>query len=243
MAQHITIDRLLTVVPDSPDTVLTHLSSQPDLASKQDSHGYSLLHAATSYNHASLAKALVKDYHVDVNIRDEDGETPLFVAENVGIARTLIEELGADIDAKNEDDQTAEAKMEEDGDSPLVAAYLREAAGQGSGGSAASVIAQTGGAHDTEAARAGTISTDPQSNGVSHPPPLPHGITDIRIGTMEANDAANEPDPEFRRRIEELAARDDFQGEEGQRQLRELVQDAVLGLNPGDDRSTRRRVD
>lgn len=51
------------------------------------------------------------------------------------------------------------------------------------------------------------------------------------------------PDPEFRRRIEELAAREDFQGEEGQAQLKALVEDAVGGLrNEGEVREVRRRV-
>lgn len=99
---NITIDRLLNLVPDSPDTVALHLASNPALAGAQDAHGYSLVHAASSYGHASLLKTLVNEYHVDVNIQDEDGETPLFAAENVEIARTLVEELHADVNARNE---------------------------------------------------------------------------------------------------------------------------------------------
>ena len=61
---------------------------------------------------------------------------------------------------------------------------------------------------------------------------------------MAEEEAGDAPDPEFRRMIEELAAREDFQSEEGQRQLRELVTQAVMGMGTGDaDRSVRRRVE
>jgi len=237
---NVTIDRLLNLVPEHPDQVLSHLSSQPELAGRQDRHGYSLLHAATSYNHPELLRSLVRDFHANVNLRDEDGETPLFVAENVEIARLLVEELGADTGAQNDDGQTAEQKMDADEEWPLVTAYLREAPG-GSSGQAASVLAQTGGANNSSAARSGTVNG--ASNGMSHPPPVPAGITDVKIGTMPEPSEAGAPDPEFRRRIEELAASDDFQTEDGQQRLRELVQDALSGMHQTneEDRNVRQR--
>jgi len=51
-----------------------------------------------------------------------------------------------------------------------------------------------------------------------------------------------EPDPEFKRRIEELASRDNFHTEEGQQELRDLIVDAIRGVG-GDERKVRRRVD
>jgi len=80
MSQPLTIDRLLNLASESPDAVLTHLREHPQLAGQQDSHGYSLLHAATSYGHIQLATALIKDFSIDANIRDEDDETALFNA-------------------------------------------------------------------------------------------------------------------------------------------------------------------
>ncbi|KAK4996634.1 hypothetical protein LTR66_003804 [Elasticomyces elasticus] len=222
-----TIDRLLNLVADSPSAVLSHLSSNPQLASRKDSHGYSLLHAATSYDHPELLRTLVNTHHVDVNLTDEDGETPLFAAENVNIARCLVEELGANVEARNEQRQTAEEKLTEEGEYPLVAAYLREAAA-GHGGGAASVVAQTGGANDATAALNGTNG---DTNGVHPPPPLPQGVH-INVETIEEPGEEGAPDPEFRRRIEELAAREDFQTEEGQTELRNLVRDAISGLAP-----------
>lgn len=229
MAQQITIDRLLNQVPDSPSVVLSHLQANPQLASAQDRHGYSLLHAATSYNHADLLRSLVNDFKVDVNIKDEDGETPIFAAENVEIARVLVEELGARTDIVNEEGQTAEQKLQDEDEAPIVAAYLKELAQRGSGAEAASVVAQTG------------PSAGGLTNGSGHPPPMPAGLDlDVKFGTMQEPEGDG-PDPEFRRRIEELAAREDFQTEAGQAELRRLVEDAVSGLGSGS--ASRRRVD
>ncbi|TKA67545.1 hypothetical protein B0A55_08640 [Friedmanniomyces simplex] len=233
------IDRLLNLVPDHPEQVLTQLHSHPTLASQQDAHGYSLVHAATSYNHADLLRALIKDFHVDPNITDEDGETALFNAETVDMAKQLLE-LGVRLDLKNTDGQTAAERLDDEDEQPLVAAYLREAASHPTPEAAASVLSQTAGAEASSAAQAGTVNGD--ANGVHAPPPLPNGVK-IEVGTMQQDEAGGEPDPEFRRRIEELAAREDFQTEEGQRELRNLVEDAVSGLTQeGQGAATRRRL-
>ena len=65
------------------------------------------------------------------------------------------------------------------------------------------------------------------------------------MGLMEQGEEGGEPDPEFRRRIEELASRQDFDGEESQRELRELVTQAITGIsteNEGQGSATRRRL-
>ena len=104
MAQPPTIDRLLNLVPDAPDAVLTSLRAHPQLASQQDAHGYSLVHAATSYGHVGLLKALIQELNVLPNITDEDGETCLFNAETVEMANEVLA-LGVNIDVKNTDGQ------------------------------------------------------------------------------------------------------------------------------------------
>ncbi|KAK5112797.1 hypothetical protein LTR85_011131 [Meristemomyces frigidus] len=239
MAYAPTIDRLLNQVPDSPSIVLEQLRSYPGLASKQDAHGYSLVHAATSYNHIPLLTALIRDFRVDPNITDEDGETALFNAETVDVANELLQ-LGVKPDARNDEGQTAAEKLDDEDEQPVVAAYLREAAGT-TAEAAASISAQTAGANASSAALAGTANRD--ADGMHAPPPMPNGVK-INVGTMQQEEAGEEPDPEFRRRIEELAAREDFEGEEGQRELRNLVQDAVLGLNHDSEgpASSRRRL-
>lgn len=216
------IDVLLNLVPDNPAAVLQHLSQAADpksLASQQDVNGYSLLHAAASYSHADLIRALVSEYSVDINLTDSDDETALFVAEDVDIAKVLVE-LGIDTQKRNADDMTAAEKIESEGDFPVVAEYLQ--------------ISSANTASSTQANGTHTDAT------LTHPPPLPSDNIRINFGTMsedEVGSTGDAPDPEFRRRIEELAARDDFQTEDGQRQLRELITDAVMGLREegGDD--------
>jgi hypothetical protein len=203
-----TIDRLLNLVPDSPDAVLGYLRAHPDLASKQDAHGYSLVHAATSYNHLDLLQALVQEFAVDVNVKDEDGETCLFNAESVEFAKELVD-LGVNVSAQNGDGQTAAEKLDDDDEQPEVAAYLKGLANEGTSDSAA-----------------GSSSTEMITNGdttTAHPPPpLPDGVQ-VNIETMQEGDVGADPDPEFRRRIEELAARQDFDGSEGQQELKDLI--------------------
>ncbi|KNG51372.1 ankyrin repeat domain containing protein [Stemphylium lycopersici] len=216
-----TIDLLLNLIDTRPQSILSSLAQHPHLASARDAHGYSLVHAAASYNQLSVLRELVQKYNADVNILDEDGETPLFATEKVHVARCLVEELGADSSIRNSEGQTAEDKIgEEEGEAHEVYQYLR---GRRTG---------------TEPAPAGAVETE----GLHPPPPLPEGVK-VNMGTME-EDAAEAPDPEIRRRIEELAARDDYDSEEVQRQLRELVQDVVTGIGADDaGRSVRRRVD
>ncbi|KAK4901979.1 hypothetical protein LTR27_000879 [Elasticomyces elasticus] len=236
-----TIDTLLNLVPDHPDRVITHIQANPDAASQQDAHGYSLVHAATSYNHLDLLRSLIQDFHVDPNIVDEDGETALFNAETVEMAKELLA-LGVNLEAKNTEGQTAAEKLNDDDEQPLVAAFLRETTTQATPDAAASVLAQTGGASASYAAEAGTINGS--ADDLHAPPPLPNGVQ-IEVGTMQPDEVGGEPDPEFRRRIEELAAREDFQTEEGQRELRGLVEDAVRGVardGDGQGSATRRRL-
>lgn len=197
--------------PELDPRLLPLLRSNPSLASKQDSHGYSLLHAAASYNHPDLLRALVNEFHVDVNLRDEDNETCLFVAETVEIAKCLVEELEIDTSATNDEGQTAREKIESEEDYPELAAYLAQ-------GSAA----------------LGELSSH------ERPPPLPPNVK-VNIGTT-ADLGESEPDPEFRRRIEELASRDDFHTEQGQKELRDLISDAVKDVShdPEHDRQRKR---
>lgn len=198
---------------DNPQALLSLLREDPSLASGQDEHGYSLVHAAASYNHLDLLRDLVREFKVPVDLRDEDGETALFVVETVEAARVLVDELGLDAKIQNAEGQTAREKIEAEGDWPEVAEYLLSL-------------------------EAGSSSANGAANGL---PPVPEGLK-VTVGTVdEAEAEGQQPDPEFRRRIEELAAREDFQTPEGQAELRRLVEDAIGGQGFGEDRSVRPR--
>ena len=192
---------------DQPNALLELLRANPSNASCQDEHGYSLLHAAASYGHTDLLRALVKEFNVDVNLLDEDGETCLFVVEQPKIARCLVEELGVDYKKTNDEGQTALEKIAADEEFLQVVAYLSEVIGAPGGDAAAAAL--------------------------NRPPPVPNNMQ-VNVGTMSEQEAIAgeaEVDPEFKRRIDELAAREDFNSEATQNQLRELVMDAISGSN------------
>lgn len=215
----------LLAADNSPD-LLPLLRENPALASSQDDHGYSLMHAAASYNHLDLLRALVSEFHVDVDLQDEDQETALFAAETLDCAKMLVEELHANISVRGEEGKTAREKIEEDGDFPEVAIYLRIKELEALGGI-------TNGINGTPTINGNSIHT---------PPPVPEGLN-VNIGSMVPEEEAGEVvDPEFRRRIEELAQREDFQGDEGQSALRDLITEAVRG-NVSQERQVRRRMD
>ncbi|KAM3073204.1 hypothetical protein ACMFMG_008915 [Clarireedia jacksonii] len=211
---------------DNSPELLPLLRSNPSLASAQDEHGYSLMHAAASYNHLDLLRALVNEFNVDVNLKDEDGDTALFVAETLECAKVLIEELHANFKIRSvEDALTARERIEQEGEFTEVAVYLRIKELESEGG-------------DTRSNGTGNSDT-----GTSQPPPpVPEGLQ-VNIGTMNPEDELGEVvDPDFRRRIEELAARDDFQTTEGQERLRDLVTEALRG-EVGQSREVRQRTE
>ncbi|KAK2626826.1 hypothetical protein QTJ16_004001 [Diplocarpon rosae] len=214
-------NNLFVLAADNPARVLQLLAAEPSFASAQDEHGYSLVHAAASYGHLDLLKALVNTYGVSVDLKDEDGETPLFGVETVEVAKVLVEELKADMKIIGAEGQNARERITEDNDYPEVAVYLRmkELEGQANGDNPSTNIA---------------------TNGTQPPPPLPDGMS-IAFGTMTPEEAGEVLDPEFRRRIEELAAQPDFQGEQGQGALRNLVTEA-LRRDLGEERDVRQRT-
>ena len=220
------IPNVFILASDNSADLLPLLHSNPSLASSQDEHGYSLLHAAASYNHHDLLRTLVGDFHVNVNITDEDGETSLFVAETVETSKILVEELHCDTSLKNNEGSTAEEKIRTEGDFVTVADYLKTV-----------VTRTTSGSSPTD-------MPDGHRPQEEEPlPPLPPNVT-VNMGTTTEDEVPEEVDPAFRARIEALASREDFQGEEGQKQLRELVTDAVREVErDADGRDVRRRVE
>lgn len=221
-----TIDTLLRLVPtpSGPAQILSLLSREPAsaLAAAADANGYTLAHASASYAQHDLLRALASEHNIDVNVTDADGETPLFYAEDVETARVLVEELGADAGVRNgvgvSAGENAEENAEEE-EGPVrgrwleVASYLSSVRGRGS-----------------ESMVDGAVGYDGES-ALRVPPRLPEGMR-IDVKTVQEGETGDveDADPEFRRRIEELAGRGDFESREGQEELKRLVEDAVGGL-------------
>ncbi|RFU74319.1 ankyrin repeat-containing [Trichoderma arundinaceum] len=198
---------------DNSPALLPLLREQPALASAQDEHGYSLVHAAASYNHIDLLRALIEEFKVDVNLKDEDNETALFVVETPEVAKVLVE-LGVDVLHRGLDGFTAREKIEGEAEFPDVAAYL-------------ATVESSKAGEELEAVAAEIAKSAPEGMKVT-------------VGTMdEMEDIPTEVDPEFRRRIEELAQRDDFNTAEGQADLRKLVEEALLDQGLAEERNVR----
>lgn len=206
---------------DNPSALLPLLRENPALAPSQDEHGYSLVHAAASYNLLDILRALVQEFEVDVNIKDEDNETALFVVETVDAAKLLVEELGADVHHRGSEGLTAKEKIAAEGDFPEIAAYLD------------SLESTT--RNDVEENSANALADNVTT--------IPNGMS-VTVGTMDETQEVPElSDPEFRRRIDELAQREDFNTPQGQAELRRLVEEAVLGEGFTAERNVRSRQD
>lgn len=65
----------------------------------------------------------------DVDVQDDDGDTPLFLVEDVETAKVLVEEFGADAHRKNKEGLSVSEALEENGWSD-VAKYIREITGE-----------------------------------------------------------------------------------------------------------------
>ncbi|KAK1246469.1 hypothetical protein MKX08_000271 [Trichoderma sp. CBMAI-0020] len=212
---------------DNSPALLPLLRESPALASAQDEHGYSLVHAAASYNHLDLLRTLIQEFKVDVNIKDEDNETALFVVETPEAAKALVElgvdvmhrgvdvmHRGVDVMHRGVEGFTAREKIEGEAEFPDVAAYL------------ATVESERAG-EELEATAAEIARNAPEGMKVT-------------VGTMdETQDIPAEFDPEFRRRIEELAQREDFNTAEGQADLRKLVEEALVDQGLSEERNVR----
>lgn len=81
------------------------LSSGTHTANDKDANGYTPIHAAASYAHVDLLRYLIS-HGGDVNITDEDGDTPLHSVESIEAAKVLVEEFNADWHRKNSSGQT-----------------------------------------------------------------------------------------------------------------------------------------
>lgn len=68
------------------------------------------MHAAASYAHLELLEYLIS-VGGDINLRDDDGDTPLYVVESVDAARWLVEH-GADASITNDEGLTASPHLQ-----------------------------------------------------------------------------------------------------------------------------------
>ncbi|KAI0649256.1 ankyrin [Trametes meyenii] len=106
-----------------------------------DPNTYTPMHAAASYGHLDILEYLVSRGG-DVNVTDNDGDTPLYVVESIETARWLVEH-GATVNRQNDEGLSPAQYLEED--FPAVAAFLEnlgDANASGPGGNSVEMLEQ-----------------------------------------------------------------------------------------------------
>ncbi|KAF3989479.1 hypothetical protein FT663_03597 [Candidozyma haemuli var. vulneris] len=104
--------------------VKKYIESGEFSANSKDPNGYTPIHAAASYGHIELLRYLLEQGG-DINIQDEEGDTPLHHVEDLTVATTIVEEFKADFKIKNAEGQTPAQFIEEEDEFPELAKYLR----------------------------------------------------------------------------------------------------------------------
>ncbi|RCK66822.1 hypothetical protein Cantr_02854 [Candida viswanathii] len=119
------VSNIWIAAADNQRQIVEHyITSGEFTPNAKDPNGYTPIHAAASYGHINLLQYLI-DNGGDINIQDNEGDTPLHHVEDVKTAKYLIEKLKADYKVKNNDGLTAQQYIEEDDDFPEVAEYLK----------------------------------------------------------------------------------------------------------------------
>ncbi|SCV03984.1 LAME_0H14818g1_1 [Lachancea meyersii CBS 8951] len=96
----------------------------------KDPNGYTPIHAAAAYGHIEMLRKLCSaPYNGNINVRDNDGDTPLHHCEDLATGRAILEELGGDWNLTNSEGKTALEVLEEDQEFPELISYLREKSG------------------------------------------------------------------------------------------------------------------
>lgn len=189
-------DNQITVVED-------YINSGKYTPDSKDPNGYTPIHAAASYGHIDLLKLLISKGG-DINIQDNDGDTPLHHCEDLNTATFIINDLKADWKITNQDGQTAlDVKEEEADEFPDLVKYLQD------------IKYGVDGQRPEPAQQA-------ESQSLIDTLPLPGNVEgkDIRY-TME-NEPEEELDEERRKQIEAI-----INGENPEEALRDLVRNAV----------------
>ena len=90
---------------------LTKLGLPPTAA---DQNGYTILHAAAAYWQQPILEWLLQQDGIDVNVKDNDGDTPLHHVDQVEAARFLLEVAKVNPNVTNNEGKTALQSKEED---------------------------------------------------------------------------------------------------------------------------------
>ncbi|VEU24296.1 DEKNAAC105606 [Brettanomyces naardenensis] len=106
------------------DAVKALIASHEYTPNSRDQNGYTPMHAAASYGYVDLLRYLVSQGG-NVNVQDNDGDTPLHHTESFDAAYFLVNDQKADYSIRNNDGQTALEVLQEDNEFPELIKYLQ----------------------------------------------------------------------------------------------------------------------
>lgn len=105
------------------ELVNNYLDSGNYTPNSRDPNGYTPVHAAASYGNIELLELLLK-HGGDINVQDNEGDTPLHHCEELKVVRYLVETLQANWKIKNHEDHDPEQELEDE--YPEIADYLKQ---------------------------------------------------------------------------------------------------------------------
>ena len=73
---------------------ILHESNGAMTPQSKDINGYTPMHAAAAYGHLDLLKKMCNEYNGDINVLDNDGDTPLHHVEDVATSSSTKKGLG-----------------------------------------------------------------------------------------------------------------------------------------------------
>lgn len=173
----------------------------------KDINGYTPMHAAAAYGHTDLLKKMCSEYNGDINVLDNDGDTPLHHVEDVGTAKLIVEELGGDFTIRNAEGQTPYDSFVENGEDGELIEYMRIKSG----------VADSHGADGS------------QGEGIINNQLLEEFKDSVRY-TLENDpeEGADESTLQRRRQLEQIITGDNAE-EELERYIRTMVREQMLG--------------
>ena len=100
------------------------IESGTHVVNEQDNNGYSAIHAAASYGHEELIRYLISN-GADVNLKDNDGDTPILLCEEPEIF-LILKSFGANPTAVNDVGQGIFEKVVEDENDVMIKFLVAE---------------------------------------------------------------------------------------------------------------------